>query len=224
MTPNEQRIVGELDKLIELAERLGGALIKSNGYGFHFVDDSDRASYEELLVRSRSLAARTFGEASVEYANIAELKASIGVTKAHLAKYRGRLVGLRGIVVDGHLRRLRASMSGEVWDSVLQEAKYLLDQGHKDPAAMLGRVALENAIKLICEDAGIEVERKKASALNDLLKDDRYPQQVWRNNRARLDLGNNAAHGDFDKYSSEDVRQMLGYIENFIIQYVLTIS
>lgn len=116
-----------------------------------------------------------------------------------------------GVLVDEELR-----IASEVFDSVLQEAKYLNESGHKDASAVLGRVVVEDALKRLARQEGI-VEEKKASVLNDKLKGSgRYVQAQWRQIQAWLDIGNDAAHGRFESYDAAMVGAMLDGIEGFL--------
>jgi len=43
-----------------------------------------------------------------------------------------------------------------------------------------------------------------------------YSQPQWRLIQAWLDIGNSAAHGNFEKYTKDDVNNMINGIEQFI--------
>ena len=103
-----------------------------------------------------------------------------------------------------------------MFDSVLEEAKHLNQSGHKDPAAVLARVVLEDALKRIARSEGVN-DNQKASQINDeLRKRGRYPQPQWRLIQAWLDIGNAAAHGKFNEYSDEGVQRLVEDIERFL--------
>ncbi len=58
---------------------------------------------------------------------------------------------------------------------------------------------------------------KKVSTLNDELKTSNYfIQTVWRQNQAWLDIGNEAAHGNFDKYDLAQVENFYRGLVNFL--------
>jgi hypothetical protein len=101
-------------------------------------------------------------------------------------------------------------IAGELFDSVLDEAKILNKAGHKDVAAVLARVVLEDSLKKIARREKINDEQKISRINDDLKSHNYYTQPMWRQIQAWLDIGNSAAHGKFDQYTSEDVQKMLG--------------
>ena len=116
----------------------------------------------------------------------------------------------------GYLVGQEFLIAGEVFDSILEQAKALNKKGYKDPSAVLGRVVLEDALKRLAKPEGIE-ENKRASQINDeLRKLGKYPQSQWRFIQAWLDIGNAAAHGKFNEYSEADVEKMIEGIEQFL--------
>ena len=107
-------------------------------------------------------------------------------------------------------------IAGEIFDSVLEEAKELLNTEHKDPAAILGRVVLEDSLRRLALQEQLD-DSQKATKLNDELKKaGRYNQVQWRQIQVWLDIGNNAAHGKFDQYDKEQVKEQIEGIERFI--------
>ena len=81
---------------------------------------------------------------------------------------------------------------------------------------MLGRVAAEDGLRRLARKNGLD-DTAKASVINDQLKkDELYGQPQWRLIQHWLDIGNDAAHGQFDTYNSEDVKRMLEDIERFL--------
>ncbi len=108
-------------------------------------------------------------------------------------------------------------IAGEVFDSILEQAKYLVQNSYKDPAAVLARVVLEDALKRIARVVGVD-ENQKASFINDeLKKKGRFSQPQWRFIQGWLDIGNAAAHGKFDQYTQDDVVKMIDDVERFLV-------
>lgn len=107
-------------------------------------------------------------------------------------------------------------LAGEIFDSVLEEAKELLNAGYKDPAAILGRVVLEDSLRRLARQEQLDDTQKATKLNDDLKKAGRYNQVQWRQIQVWLDVGNNAAHGKFDQYSKEQVKEHIEGIERFI--------
>ena len=117
-------------------------------------------------------------------------------------------------VEKGFLYKIERLVSTDLFDSILEHAEYLLSKGHKDPAAILGRVVIEKTLKEIAERETIELpDNVKLSKVNEILwKNQIYDKIAWRLIQGYIDLGNFAAHGDFDKYDNGKVEDMLSWI------------
>lgn len=107
----------------------------------------------------------------------------------------------------------------ELYDDILGQARQLLKKGFKDPAAILGRIIIEGKLKDLCEREKITYkEGEGASSLNEKLKDEGiFTLHQFKICRINIELGNNAAHGKFDKYAERDVERMIDYIEDFLL-------
>jgi hypothetical protein len=130
------------------------------------------------------------------------------------------IVGLLSGAVDdlekGYLLEQEFLIAGALFDSLLEQAKHLNQAGYKDPAAVLGRVVLEDALRRIARREGLD-SSEKASALNDSLKNAGvYVQPRWRIVQAWLDIGNAAAHGKVSEFTEQDVTKMLEGISEFL--------
>ncbi len=100
-------------------------------------------------------------------------------------------------------------------------ASYLLDEGYKDPAAVLIGGVLEEHLRKLCIKYGISIEEnykpKKADKINsDLSKEKVYSKLDQKSITAWLDLRNKAAHGKYDEYSKKQVLLMLEGVRKFI--------
>ena len=110
-------------------------------------------------------------------------------------------------------------MQAEAFDSELEQAKSLLDSGYKNAAAIAGTV-LETAIKELCLNNGIALDRKKLTQLNDeLAKASVYNKLQQKQITALADIRNNAAHGDYDQFTKEDVERMIDDIKRFLLNH-----
>lgn len=119
----------------------------------------------------------------------------------------------------GLLNKIIHIVSVEFFDNVLDQARELLKKGYKDPSAILGRIIIENTLKDLCKRNNVQFnEGVGASKLNEILKDNNtFTLPQFKLCRTYIELGNNAAHGDFDKYSERDVYKMFEYIENSLL-------
>lgn len=123
-------------------------------------------------------------------------------------------------IEKGFLYKIERLISADLFDSILEHAEFLLSNGHKDSAAVLGRVVIENTLKRIAERESIAFPDKvKKSKINEILwKNQVYDKFVWRLTQDYINLGNSADHGDFGKYSNDEVEDMLVWIRRDLIK------
>lgn len=104
-------------------------------------------------------------------------------------------------------------------------AEHLLDSDYKDPAAVMIGSVLEEHLKQLCNKNGIDTTiikdgknlNMKADRLNnDLAKKGIYNKLDQKNVTAMLDLRNKAAHGNYSKYDTNQVRLMYQSVFDFI--------
>lgn len=138
---------------------------------------------------------------------------------AHFTHGIALMEGAKEEIEKGFLYKIEHLISIDFFESVIEQAEYLLDKGFKDPAAILGRVIIENTLKDIARRENITFSDKiKLATLNEnLWKNSIYAKNVWRMVQAQIDLGNFAAHGDFDKYNDKAVRNMLTWIKETLL-------
>jgi len=127
--------------------------------------------------------------------------------------------GAKEEIEKGLLYKIERLITVDFFDSVIEQAEYLLKNAFKDVAAVLGRVVIENTLKDIAKRETFAVPEKiKLSELNQLLwKKSVYAKNVWRTIQAQIDLGNDAAHGRFDKYDEKSVGTMLTWIRETLL-------
>jgi hypothetical protein len=147
------------------------------------------------------------------------------VTEGNLSKVRyvsdiyaitGLLQGALDDLRNGYLVGQQFLIAGEVFDSVLEQALCLNKNNYKDPAAVLSRVVIEDALRRIARSVGID-DSQNASKINDELKKaERYGVPRWRQVQSWLDVGNSAAHGRFDDYNQTVVQLNIDGIREFL--------
>jgi hypothetical protein len=139
-----------------------------------------------------------------------------------------RLESLMGIVEalrhdysSGGLAPIQELIRAEVFDDFLEMSEHLLEQGYKDPAAVLVGSVLEQHLRKLCDRAAISTllsdgKPKKADALNsELAAKNVYGKLDQKSVTSWLGLRNDAAHGHYDKYTSEQVRILLLGVRDF---------
>lgn len=132
----------------------------------------------------------------------------------------GILTALRNDYIAGHLQSLQEIIHAEVFSDFLEMATYLLEEGYKDPSAVLTGGVLEEHIRKLCEKNNIATIQGskpiKADTLNaELVKANIYSKLDQKNVTAWLDLRNKAAHGKYNEYSKEQVALLIQSVRDF---------
>lgn len=135
------------------------------------------------------------------------------VDRDEIAHVAGVLESARDCLAAGFVGKLKHLIHAEMFDSLLQQAEALLKAGHTIPAAVLGRIVIEDWLRDQAEKAGITVAvNEKASVINDSLKKAGViTASRWRQVQSYLDIGNAAAHGRSSEITMEDVGRQLEF-------------
>lgn len=221
MNSTQKLYADRIRELIEESETIEALLITlskhiEDSLDFKVPYNNYHETFNSWLVKLINIMEKAFGITSPHYKRIQDLTKENEYIGSRIPLIRGVLNGSLDDLENGFLLGQEFLIAGEVFDSVLEEAKHLLKAGYKDPAAILGRVVIEDCIKRLARLEQLN-DTKKAAALNDELKKaGRYNQAQWRQIQVWLDIGNNAAHGNFSQYKEEQVKDQLEGIERFI--------
>jgi hypothetical protein len=133
----------------------------------------------------------------------------------------GALRALRRDYDAGYLVTVQSLVRAEVFVDFLEMAQHLMQQGYKDPAAVLIGSVLEDHLRVLCNNRQIPThvagKPKKADSMNsDLSGGAVYSKLDQKNVTAWLDLRNKAAHGRYSEYTPEQVRNMLAGVQEFM--------
>ncbi len=146
-------------------------------------------------------------------------------TKENVEIGIGMMKSVQFDLENGYLESVRSLITGEVFSDFLDMAEHLLKEDYKDPAAVLAGGVLEDHLRKLCQSHNIDSEEekvgktvpRKSDRLNsDLAKSGAYGKQDLKMVTGWLNLRNHAAHGEFDKYTKEEVRIMLLGVRDFL--------
>ena len=125
----------------------------------------------------------------------------------------------------GWLTSLKGLVSAEIFSDFLEMAEHLLEQGYKDPAAVMTGSVLEEHLRQLCQNNSLPIDSikdgksipKRADAMNaDLTKASVYNLLSQKSVTAWLDLRNKAAHGQYSEYTDQEVKLMYQGVTDFI--------
>ena len=217
LTPKYKRYAERIKELVLEGQEIS-KLEKPSSVG-SFIQGADQIRVNAWNTNVRNIIETTFGKTSSQF-YLLDKETNDGTKSLENDFDIYPIVGiLQGAVSDlenGFLTGQEFIIAGDIFNDVLEQAKYLNQNNHKDPAAVLARVVIEDALKRIARVENVN-DSMKASQINDELKKiERYAQPHWRQIQAWLDMGNAAAHGNFDQYSQNDVQRMIEDIERFL--------
>ena len=221
LNPKYKRYAERLQELIEDGKSVA-KLEKPSSLGGSFIQGEDDIKLNAWLTKASNILETVFGAQSPQFRSFREVlpKEGIkGVSRAYdIHPITGVLAGALDDLEKGFLIGQEFLIAGEVFDSILEQAKVLNKAGYKDPAAVLVRVVIEDALKRLARHEGVDDSRKASQINDDLKKLGLYPQAQWRFVQAWLDIGNAAAHGNFGEYTEEDVMKTIDGVEYFLLR------
>jgi hypothetical protein len=173
----------------------------------------------ELLASAQAAISR-YAPPSSAYLDEVNFEGSV-VNAYRLPCLIGAIEALREDYKAGALAPIQELIRAEVFDDFLETSEHLLDQGYKDPAAVVIGSVLEQHLRKLCDRAKISIQLngkpKKADLLNSELTGKKvYEKLDHKSVTAWLDLRNDAAHGHYDKYGTEQVKLLLLGVRDFI--------
>lgn len=231
------KTIARLDELIERGNRFVGSIevipSLTEGRGIPHLSDRysfDQQEYAEWRTNCLSiLQPFRAGPAGHQV----ELFQRLRARKPEIEYGVGILRGIRGDLDAGFLDELILRVETEVAGDYLGQAEQLLTEGKKGrnehvPAAVLAGAVLEKALRSLCPRQTPPVstynENGKIKTLGSLIDDLKaaglYNETKAKHLRAWAAIRNDAAHGDFEKFTKQDVEGMLKGIAEFLADYL----
>ncbi len=171
--------------------------------------------FKEWSINVLSLVEKSFGRQSVHFEGFSEHCNKFGGWETEFEDCRAIFKAAREDYEGGYLFGIRALVKAEVLSDAFQQARELLENGYKDPACILCRVALEIALKELCDRKALP--HGKLDKMNsDLCKAGIYNMTKQKQITAWAEIGNKAAHGHWDQYTMSDIQSMLAGVESLV--------
>ena len=182
-----------------------------------------------LITRINALVRGITGTNSEFYKQVDKIsfKTKYRYAIRRLTQSIGVLRGLYQALKGGSFKTFSELIRSDIFSDYIEMAEYLLEEGYKDPAAVITGSTLEEHLRKLCLKNGIDVEEtkggktkpKKADTLNsELYKQNVYSKLEQKQVTAWLDLRNKAAHGHYDEYDNNQVNQMIMGVKDFIVR------
>lgn len=182
-----------------------------------------------LITRIKAIVKRITGNDSEYYKRIKEIFVKYDKLNDYtkLKPLKGVLDGLYQDLKAGYLKSFSELIHANIFSDYIEMAEYLLEEGYKDPAAVITGSTLEEHLRKLCIKNGIDIEimskgklrPKKADSLNsELAKQGVYSKLELKSVTAWLDLRNKAAHGKYSEYNENQVKELILGVRDFIVR------
>lgn len=181
--------------------------------------------YQEFRSASLSFISRIFG---MDHNYYREFDSSVkGPSPSYTRTGRGILKAVKQEIDDGWIFTVKGIVSAEIFTDFLEMASHLLQEGYKDPAAVMIGGVLEEHLRQLCTRNGIpttlpspkdgkDMPKKSDRMNNDLVGANVYNKLYQKSVTSWLDLRNKAAHGDYKEYDIQQVQLMEAGVTDFI--------
>ena len=125
---------------------------------------------------------------------------------------------LKSDIENGYLQKTANIISAEVFGDFLEMSEHLLAEGYKDPAASLTGAVLEDGLRRVARNTGIDVtDRDDLNSLRDKCVAKKVFNNLVRQQiTAWTTLRNAADHGKFDEYTAHQVGSMISDVRSFL--------
>lgn len=228
MAKPDVRIVREIADLVACGEALArDASRASSSLGPEHVQ-------ELLSIASRAgqLIRRLYGPKSQYQENLDRVLATGAFSMMHSNHFRhvaelvGIVKGIQSDIATGMLEDHRALIRAEVFADFLEMAEHLLREGYKDASAVLLGAVLEDSLRSLAARSGLPAANPQGKPLTmdplniALAKAGVYGPLVQKQITSWANLRNDAAHGHFSKYDSDQVQQMLLFVQKFTADHM----
>mgnify|MGYP000453774741 CR=1 FL=1 len=188
---------------------------KHGQYNDYIVIDSE--AFLEWRIKTKNLLSKCAGKDSEHYKAFreAEKPQSFESEFDQLKRARAAFKAAKEDYEGGYMSSYRKLTQAEVFDTELDQAKELCENGYYQAAAVIAGTVLETTLKTICMER--EISTGKLDKMNaDLAKENLYNKLTQKRITALADIRNNAAHGNTQNYTNEDVKQMIPDVERII--------
>ncbi|MEZ0611986.1 hypothetical protein ACAW74_25970 [Fibrella sp. WM1] len=216
-------------KLDLFKARLGDIEASIQTLDFYSTTDSDNVRhynpghFTAFYVKSLSLLTDLVGEKHPFYQQF--VHRCVSARYQYVEAGKAIISSVKEALNNGWLNDLAGIVSAEVFSDFMDMADHLLTEGYKDPAAVMIGSVLEEHLRRVAQNNGVDTYvikdgkpvPKRADLLNaDLAKALVYNALDQKQVTAWLDLRNKAAHGKYVEYTKEQVDLMYQGVLNFI--------
>ena len=223
----QEKLLNRLEQLENLGQAALDTTIRRRS-GLDYIDSSKVNGFKAAAL---SFIEKVYGKSHSYYESF---DTSVKVINPSGTKSGLEILSSIGQEIEGDwLVTVKGLVASELFADFLEMADHLLQQGYKDPAAVIIGSVLEEHLRQLCSANSIPIKiknnkgiliPKKADRLNsDLAKENVYSKLDQKAVTMWLDLRNKAAHGEYDEYTSEQVTNMYSGITEFMARVSISV-
>jgi hypothetical protein len=229
--------VSKKDINAQLIERINEVIQEHSNSGFPTDRDFDDLTYYYFLSRFESVIdflpkkdnSYKVSLNQAKQINYSGVNGSPRIKRIRLNAISGILKALKEDVSRGYLVSVSELIHADLFADFTEMAEHLLEEGYKDPAAVILGSVLEEHLRKLCIKNSLPIDApdskgvtkpKKADRLNTELTAARvYEKLDQKSVTAWLDLRNKAAHGQYSDYLKPQVELLLQSVRDFITRH-----
>lgn len=222
-----------MEPIEKVLEQIDAALLACNNTNSAWNDTSLAA---QAIWQAASVITRLTSSGSAYYAAAEKIASHAASFVSHesnrstaVEKMKGILLALRKDFENNYLSTVTELLRADTFADFLEQAEHLLAEGYKDAAAVIAGGVAEQHLKNLCIKHGVaitlakpngDIRNLKADELNsELAKANVYNKAYQKTITALLGIRNHAAHGEWDQYSKEQVKNMLAQVTDLVARY-----
>ena len=210
----DKQILKRFDDLVVMGEEINANAYNDDGLVYVRSD-----KFIGWLTSTLSLIGIVFSGKNY-YSNV--LEDALTNRQSYIGYFRDCLESFKAAreeYAGGYSFNLRSLIGAEFSEDALEQAEELLESGYEVAACVVAGVALEITLKILCDKE--EIEHSKLDKMNaELKKADIYNLSMQKQITTWAGRRNDAAHGDGDKNSKNDVKDMITGVRRFIGEYL----
>ncbi|HEX4950588.1 MAG TPA: hypothetical protein VFZ34_28235 [Blastocatellia bacterium] len=206
MAIDQCEIIKEMDVLLNECLEIDGKTVKTG-------------QQARLMLRIKAIIERYAPSGSPYVRDLATMNSFL---PDNLWRVVSCLQALRDDYAEGKLKSVLELIHADLFSDFLEMAGHLIEQGYKDPAAVISGSVLEEHLRKLCDKHSIDEKKpdgspKKADAMNAKLAGANvYSKLDQKNVTAWLGLRNDAAHGNYSAYTKDQVALLIQSVRDFI--------
>ena len=175
--------------------------------------------FQKWALSALSLLREVFGDGSPAYQTFKRGHENFRYDFDDFSALKGIFFAAKSDFENGFLGKIENVVTGELLGDFIHLAKSSLNEGYKDVAAVLASAALEDALKRYASSQDLDVSEKVMQEVVAALKSKGLVQGATKTLLDNMPkLRDYAMHANWDKLTPEDVRSMIGFVEEFLIQ------